>query len=236
MVKLKRQVLRAVFVLPVLFIVLRWESFLRHVTYFLSGDVSRALIQENWGLVVVNVVLFLAFLGFLKVRHRVDWSPAHAGGAGVYAAFIVSLFVEMYGIPLTIFLGSGVVQGPSAPPTVVATVNVLGTTLAMNVWMLLGVVITIIGMNIILIGWWQVYTAEGLVTDGLYAYSRNPQYAGIILIAFGWVVGWPTILTLALFPILVAAYVHLSRTESANMIETYGEEYARYAENVPLVL
>lgn len=227
---------RLLLLIPLLVIVAKWESFVQHVTYFLSGEVGQTLVRENWWLVAVNVVLFLSFLGFLRVRKQLDWSPAHVGGAGVYAAFIVSLFVEMYGVPLTIYLGSGLIGGAGQPPATILTLNLPGVVLDMNVWMVFGALITLLGINIVLIGWWQIYTADGLVTTGLYAYSRHPQYLGIILIAFGWMLHWPTILTITLFPVLVYMYWRLANLETEEMIDDYLEEYQDYADDVPLLI
>ncbi len=209
-------------------------SFLEHARYFLSGAVTEELVRGNWPLVIANVALFVAFVGLLRVRKSIDWSSA--GGYGVYTAFIVSLFVEMYGVPLTIFLGQGVVQGPGTPPATIMAVPLPGVTLAMNLWMVAGVVVTVAGMALVAAGWAQVYRADGLVTGGLYRYSRNPQYVGIILIALGWVIGWPTVLTLALFPVLVAAYIYLAVREQRDMVDRYGETYEDYAGRVPLLV
>ncbi len=232
----RNRYLRLLLLVPVVLVVIRWKSFVRHISYFLSGEVSRTLVQENWWLVAVNVVLFLGFLAFLGVRRRIDWSPTHIGGIGVYTAFIVSLFVEMYGVPLTIFLGSGVISGVQQPPATILTLALPGVTLAMNLWMVIGALITLIGMHLVAVGWWQVYTADGLVTDGLYAYSRNPQYLGIILIAFGWMLHWPTILTVVLFPVLAFAYYRLARLEAQDMMDAYGDAFQTYADRVPLLI
>lgn len=233
---MRSHIIRLLLLAPLALILVNFQSFLNHVTYFLSGEISRTIIQDNWPLVALNIILFLSFLAFLNVRRRIDWSPAHVGGVGVYAAFIVSLFVEMYGVPLTIFLGSGLVSGPSTPPAVLLTVPTPVAVLTLNLWMLLGVAITIIGMAVVTVGWRQVYTAEGLQTAGLYKYSRNPQYVGLILIALGWVIGWPTILTLTLFPLLTYAYYRLSKMEEDDMVDEYGMEYQKYARKVPLLI
>jgi protein-S-isoprenylcysteine O-methyltransferase Ste14 len=215
-------------------IALKFDSFVGHVQYFLSGQIQQTLITQNWTFVALNIGIFLAFLGFLFVRRSVDWS--NAGSVGIYAAFIISLFVEMYGVPLSIFLGQGLVAAPTDPPRTILTFTVLGTGLSMNLWMIHGAIITTVGMALIAAGWWQVYTADGLVTDGLYTYSRNPQYVGIVLIAFGWIVGFPTILTLVLFPLLVGAYYNAASREAEDMHEQFGDDFRAYAERTPLFL
>jgi len=212
-------------------------SFLGHLGYFLSGGILETVVTGNWLFVGINVAIFLAFAWFLRVRSSIDWNQRE--GLGIYAAFIVSLFVEMYGIPLSLYLGSGIVGGAggqgAGQPALWQGV-ILGQQLSMTAWMIVGLGITVLGMGLVAVGWWQVYTADGLRTDGLYAYSRNPQYAGIVLIAFGWVIGFPTLLTIALFPLLVVAYYRAARREAGDLRDRYGERYERYAARVPLVV
>src|SRR5574338_1058303 len=48
---------------------------------------------------------------------------------------------------------------------------------------------------------------------GPYARLRPPQYAAFVLIMFSFLLQWPPLITLAMFPILVTASVHLARRE-----------------------
>lgn len=207
-------------------------SFLHHLEYFLSGQVSSFMIKGNWEIVALNVIGFLLFLIPLKYRRKADWRSY-----GIYTAFIVSLFVEMYGIPLSIYLTSGLISSGITPPSTLFSFSVLGTTFGMSAWMLAGVAITLTGMTIVTAGWYQIYRGEGLVTDGVYGISRHPQYLGIILIALGWFVGWPTLLTLAMLPVLCYEYYRLSKQEEREVIEEFGEEkYAEYRESTPFMI
>jgi protein-S-isoprenylcysteine O-methyltransferase Ste14 len=61
----------------------------------------------------------------------------------------------------------------------------------------------------------------------------HPQYDGFILIMVGFLLQWPTLLTLVMFPILVMMYVRLARREDREVREAFGEEYARYAATTP---
>jgi protein-S-isoprenylcysteine O-methyltransferase Ste14 len=96
--------------------------------------------------------------------------------------------------------------------------------------------LVMVGWSVRSVGRQAIAAPTSLVTTGPYRYSRNPQYLGIVLIAAGWVVGWPSVLTLLMFPILVYAYYRLSRTEHRDMVETYGDEYVSYAEQIPLLV
>lgn len=92
------------------------------------------------------------------------------------------------------------------------------------------------GFILISAAWKVLYEAQqrrGLATTGPYSYVRHPQYVGFVLIMFGFLLQWPTILTLAMFPVLVWMYARLARQEENDVLSTFGDAYARYAAQVP---
>jgi protein-S-isoprenylcysteine O-methyltransferase Ste14 len=96
----------------------------------------------------------------------------------------------------------------------------------------------LIGGGFVLIaGAWQYLHAAqraGRIAEaGPYAYVRHPQYAGFILILSGFLVQWPTLLTLLMYPVLVAMYLRLARQEEADARVQFGAAYDAYAKRVP---
>jgi protein-S-isoprenylcysteine O-methyltransferase Ste14 len=96
----------------------------------------------------------------------------------------------------------------------------------------------LIGGGFILLAsaWRVLYEAQRthrLATTGPYTYVRHPQYVGFILIMLGFLLQWPTLPTLMMFPILVAMYVRLARREEREALTAFGEAYARYAALTP---
>ena len=80
-------------------------------------------------------------------------------------------------------------------------------------------------------GWKPLYEAQRrheLATTGIYSYIRHPQYDGFVLVMFGFLLQWPTLLTLAMFPVLVFMYVRLARTEEREAIGEFGDAYRSY--------
>lgn len=214
---------------------LTFPSFLNHLMYFLSGQARLIIFQGKWDIVALSIIGFLAFLIPLNYRKKADWRSM-----GIYSAFIVSLFIEMYGVPLTIYMSSAAfgMFSPAQVPNTVFTFSAIGYTFAMNLWMVIGAVITAVGMGIVAWGWSTIYrTDKDLVQTGIYSYSRHPQYLGIILIAVGWFIGWPTLLTAFMLPIVVYEYVRLSYSEEEEVAEEIGEEkYAKYREKTPMFI
>jgi protein-S-isoprenylcysteine O-methyltransferase Ste14 len=93
------------------------------------------------------------------------------------------------------------------------------------------------GLALMAGGWWQTWRAKGeLVMEGLYRFVRHPQYAGFLLVIVGFLVQWPTLPTLVLFPVLLIVYVRLARREEAELEERFGERYATYRARTPMLL
>lgn len=193
-----------------------------------------------WGLVIVNSVVFILFaFSFFKPRTGRDWRSF-----GAFSAFLVALFAEMYGFPLTIYLLSGWLQ--SWFPDIDWFSHDAGHLLEMMFGWRLNphfgpfhiVSFILIGGGFLLISaaWRVLYEAQRqglLATGGPYDYVRHPQYVGFVLVMLGFLVQWPTLLTLVMFPILVAMYVRLSFVEEREARKEYGEAYGRYAARVP---
>lgn len=193
-----------------------------------------------WGLVIVNSVVFILFaFSFFKPRTGRDWRSF-----GAFSAFLVALFAEMYGFPLTIYLLSGWLQ--SRLPAVDWFSHDAGHLLEMMFgWRLnphfgpfhiLSFILIGGGFGLISAAWRVLYEAQRqgrLAARGPYAYVRHPQYAGFVLVMAGFLVQWPTLLTLAMFPILVAMYVRLSFREEREARKKFGEAYDHYAAQVP---
>ena len=193
-----------------------------------------------WALVVLNSAVFiiLAF-SFGKPQTPRDWRSFSA-----FSAFIVALFVEMYGFPLTIFLLSGWLHAhyPGIDLMSHDAGHLWPTLLGLkgNPHFSLPHILSyvFIGGGFILLSsaWNVLYQAQrqhALAVAGVYARVRHPQYIAFIAIMFGFLLQWPTLLTLLMFPVLVTMYVHLAHAEEAEARLTFGASYDRYAAAVP---
>ena len=193
-----------------------------------------------WPLVIINVAVFIIFaFSFTHPRSARDWRSF-----GAFAAFIIALFTEMYGFPLTIYLLSGWL-GNAFPGLDLASHNAghLWETLFgwkgdphLNPLHLLSDVLIGGGFILLAAAWEVLYKAQRahqLTTTGPYKYVRHPQYGGFILIMLGFLLQWPTLLTLLMFPLLVVMYKRLARREEREVAAEFGVEYAAYAQNTP---
>jgi len=193
-----------------------------------------------WSLVIVNSVVFILFAySFFKPQTGRDWRSF-----GAFSAFMVALFTEMYGFPLTIYFLSGWLQ--SRYPSVDWLSHDAGHLLEMmfgwktnphfGPFHMLSFVFIFGGFIVISAGWRVLYDAQktnAMASTGIYSYVRHPQYVGFILVMFGFLLQWPTLLTLAMFPVLVYMYVRLARTEEREALVAFGDAYRQYMAEVP---
>ena len=196
-----------------------------------------------WPLVIINAAIFIMFaFSFFKPRTARDWRSF-----GAFSAFLVALFTEMYGFPLTIYLLSGWLASRYPGIDLLSHNNghLLQTLLGckgdphLSPLHLLSNGLIAAGFILISAAWNVLYRAQRthqVAASGPYAYLRHPQYAGFIIIMLGFLVQWPTLITLIMFPILVAMYLRLARREERESLAEFGEEYAAYEANTPAFL
>ena len=193
-----------------------------------------------WGLVILESAVFILFaFSFFKPRTKRDWRTF-----GSFASFIVALFVEMYGFPLTIYLLSGWLAHK------LPGVDLMSHDAGHLWYTLLGFkgdphsnpihiasYVFIIGGFILLASSWRVlYTAQrdhGLAASGPYEHIRHPQYLAFISIMVGFLLQWPTLVTLVMFPILLATYVRLAHREEREVEAEFGDAWRQYAARTP---
>jgi protein-S-isoprenylcysteine O-methyltransferase Ste14 len=189
-----------------------------------------------WPLVIINAAVFVIFaFSFTHPHTARDWRSF-----GAFSAFIVALFTEMYGFPLTIYILSGWLQSRYPGVNLLAHNNghlwetLLGWTgdPHLNPIHLLSDALLVAGFLLLGSAWGVLYRAQRahtLATSGVYAHMRHPQYAAFILIMAGLLIQWPTLLTLLMFPVLVVMYVRLAQREEREALAAYGSAYAQYA-------
>jgi protein-S-isoprenylcysteine O-methyltransferase Ste14 len=193
-----------------------------------------------WNVVVINSIILLIFVfSFFKPDTRTDWRTF-----GAFSAFIVALFTEMYGFPLTIYMFSSWLgsrypeinwfshqnghllqtllgwRGDAhfGPLHVISNIFILG------------------GLILMVISWKVLHRAQRnykIARTGPYAKIRHPQYTAFMVIMVGFLVQWPTLPTLVMFPILIWLYVRLARREEQDAVSMFGERYAQYAQKTP---
>ena len=193
-----------------------------------------------WGLAILNSAIFILFaFTFFKPKTRRDWTSF-----GAFSAFLIALFVEMYGFPLTIYLLAGWLQS-RYPGTDFLTHD------AGHIWYtLLGFegnphfnpihlasnVLILAGFFLLSAAWRVLYKAQQtgtLAVTGPYARVRHPQYIAFIVIMVGFLLQWPTLLTLAMFPVLVTMYVRLAHREEREVAAEFGDAWRTYAAATP---
>ena len=191
-----------------------------------------------WPLVIINSLLLIVFAGsFFHPRTQRDWRAM-----GAYSAFIIALFTEMYGAPLTIYLLSGWLGSrfPALRPT--HSGGHLWNDLIgwqgdphVSPFHLVSYAVLIAGFWLISTAWTQLHAAardDWLAAIGPYAWVRHPQYLGFLAIMVGFLLQWPTIPTLVMFPVLVYVYWRLARAEEIELATRYPDAWPLYAASV----
>lgn len=193
-----------------------------------------------WSLVIINSAIFIIFaFSFAKPQSKRDWRSF-----GAFSAFLVALFTEMYGFPLTIYLLMPWLS--KYFPNVNWLSHDAGHLLEMmfgwkanphfGPFHILSNLFIFGGFLLLSSAWRVLYQAQSkhrLATEGWYARMRHPQYVAFILIMFGFLLQWPTLITLVMFPILVFMYVRLAKREEKEALAEFGEAYRQYAAYTP---
>lgn len=183
---------------------------------------------NRWDLVVANIAIFALFLLLMPFRRGGGWRAR-----GAFIAFLIALFTEMYGLPLTVYLIMPFILSDTGLNEWLWSGHLFG-------WLgiVIGTPILFIGAVLIIEGWRMIHREVsrrgGLVTEGIYSVMRHPQYLGLMFFTLGWLIHWPTIIGAAMWPLLALLYYRLARIEDRDLEERFGEEYRRYREAVPM--
>lgn len=192
-----------------------------------------------WPLVILSTGLFVLFaVSFFHPQGERDWRVM-----GGFSAFMVALFTEMYGVPLTVYLLGGSLGSrfrlleethagghvwndligwsgdPHLSPFHLASYLFIGG----GFWLVAAA--------------WPVLLAaargDHLATAGPYLWVRHPQYDGLLLVMIGFLLQWPTIPTLLMFPVLVLVYTRLAKAEEREVAARFGDAWRTYAAATP---
>lgn len=193
----------------------------------------------SWSDTISVSAVFLAFVfGFVWPRGGMQWR-----NAGLFSAFIISLFVEMFGIPLTIFVLAPLLHVPAFDfgmneshlwAFLLDRAGVIPLAWGVHLVMVVSMALIAFAIALVAVGWAQVYGARHeLRTTGIYRFVRHPQYLGLMLVIVAMNIQWPTIPTLVMAPVLIVMYVRQARREDRDLEARFGVTFAAYAARVP---
>ncbi len=190
----------------------------------------------NWWLVAAYIVIVGVFLyGILQPRRKKEWKSA-----GAAQAWVIALYAEMYGIPLTAYLLMGWLgrsrddaekhfNGHLWP--ILFGWDEQSTILAQFIFTVVGQGLILVGAILAVVGWRQLHSAVKagrMATGGLYKYVRHPQYTGFFLFLLGSMINWPTLMTMLTLPLLWFVYLKLAKSEEEDAITEFGDNYREY--------
>ncbi len=193
-----------------------------------------------WTLVIINSAIFIVFaFSFYHPKTKRDWRSF-----GAFSAFIIALFTEMYGFPLTIYLLSGWLESKFPQVNIFSheaghlwhTIFGWKGNPHFDPFHILSMILIFLGFYILFKAWPLLYKAQKehkLVTTGIYEKIRHPQYTAFMVIMLGFLFQWPTLLTLIMFPILVWVYYRLAKKEEQDAIKEFGDAYKQYMKKTP---
>ena len=193
-----------------------------------------------WSLVILNSAVFIIFaLSYFKPKTKTDWRTF-----GTFSAFIIALFVEMYGFPLTIYFMSGWLSShyPQLNLYTHDSGHLLHTLLGLkgdshfDVLHILSSVFIFGGFILLAKSWKILHQAQinhEVARTGPYARVRHPQYIAFVLIMFGFLIQWPTMITVIMFPILLLTYLRLAKKEELDSMREFGDAYRYYMAETP---
>jgi len=188
--------------------------------------------RDYWPYAIFAVLLLSwGLYTFLAPAAWREWA-----GAGLVQGFIIALFAEMYGFPLTAYILAGQLDLPLTHLTGHVWPAVFGFGFGISGLITLAAYgAPKIGALLVVKGWVRLYAAEStLVQDGVYGLMRHPQYVGIMLIVLSQLIDWPTIATIILSPPILWLYIRLAHREETAQIAKFGSAYERYRQRVPM--
>jgi protein-S-isoprenylcysteine O-methyltransferase Ste14 len=192
-----------------------------------------------WFAVINASILIIFSLSFAKAESHHEWRSL-----GALSAFIVALFAEMYGFPLTIYVLSGLLASryPETDPFRYSAGQLWPTLFGLrnedwfNPIDLASYILVAGGFLLIVCSWRVLYQAQRgrrLAQSGPYSWIRHPQYAGFFLVMLGLLLMWPALSTLTMFPVLTVVYIRLALHEERISVAQFGDEYRRYMAATP---
>jgi len=177
---------------------------------------------DRWDLVAISLVFHVGVLGLFLATAALPRYKVASLPNGMLLAFLVALFAEMYGLPLTVYLLGPLLPGGDLFYPVPMVMRIAGS------------VLMFVGFLLVFLGWRVVFRSDGaLVTTGIYAHIRHPQYVGLAVLTLGQFIEWPTLIGLILWPLLVLLYARLSHREDVELVDKFGKPARKYQSRVP---